>query len=143
MEIHNFTPYSALLGGVLIGTAATLLMWLNGRIAGISGVLSGLLPPVKGDAGWRIAFIAGLFIGGLAFRFGGGDMSSIVVEANTATLIGAGLLVGFGARLGGGCTSGHGVCGVGRLSNRGIVSTLIYVGVAMVTVFITRHVLGS
>lgn len=143
MEFHNFTPYSALLGGVLVGISATLLMWLNGRIAGISGILGGLLPPEKGESAWRLAFVVGLVGGGLAFAYGGGDMSSIAIEANTATLIGAGLLVGFGTRLGAGCTSGHGVCGIGRLSARGIVSTITYIGVAMITVFITHHVLGS
>jgi len=143
MEFHNFTPYSALLGGILVGIAATLLMWLNGRIAGISGILGGLLPPEKGDTVWRFAFVVGLVVGGLGFAYGGGDLSSVVIEANTATLIGAGLLVGFGTRLGAGCTSGHGVCGIGRLSTRGIVSTITYIGVAMITVYITRHVLGS
>lgn len=143
MEITNFTPVSALVGGALIGLSASLLMWLNGRIAGISGMFSGLLPPQKGDTGWRFAFLAGLLLGGLAFRYGGGDLSAITVEASTARLIGAGLLVGFGARLASGCTSGHGVCGVSRASPRGIVSTMVYVGVAMVTVYITHHVVGG
>lgn len=143
MEIYNFTPQSALIGGLIIGVAATALMWLNGRIAGISGILGGLLPPEKGDTDWRLAFVIGLVVGGLAFAYGGGDMSAITVEADTATLIGAGLLVGFGTRLGAGCTSGHGVCGIGRMSRRGITSTVIYIGVAMITVYITHHVMGG
>ena len=143
MEFQNLTPYSALLGGVLVGLAATLMMWLNGRIAGISGIFGGLLPPVKGDIAWRLAFVVGLVGGGFAFAYGGGDMSSITVEANTATLVGAGLLVGFGTRLGAGCTSGHGVCGIGRMSTRGIVSTITYIGVAMITVYFTHHLLGG
>ncbi len=143
MEIINFTPMNALVGGTLIGLSGALLMWLNGRIAGISGMLSGLLSPGSGDGAWRFAFLAGLLLGGLAFRYGGGDISAITIEANTARLIGAGLLVGFGARLASGCTSGHGVCGVSRASPRGIVSTLIYVGVAVLTVYITHHVIGG
>ncbi|MEN3950315.1 YeeE/YedE family protein [Iodidimonas sp. SYSU 1G8] len=142
MEIVNFTPLPALIGGMLIGLAAVLLMALNGRIAGISGILGGLLPPTKGDIPWRLAFIAGLVLGGLGFAAFGG-VSTIVIEAEVPLLIVAGLLVGVGTRMGSGCTSGHGICGIGRLSPRGIVATVIFMAVAMVTVFVTRHLIGA
>ena len=142
MEIVNFTPVPALIGGALIGLSSVLLMLLVGRIAGISGILGGLLPPVGGDTTWRLAFIVGMMLGGLGFVYLG-DVSSIVVEADMPLLIVAGLLVGFGTRLGSGCTSGHGICGVGRISPRGIVATVIFVAVAMVTVFVTRHLMGG
>ncbi len=142
MEIVDFTPVPALIGGALIGLAAVLLMLTTGRIAGISGILGGLLPPTGGDTTWRLAFIAGLMLGGLGLVYLG-DVSTIVIEADTPVLIAAGLLVGFGTRLGSGCTSGHGICGVGRLSPRGIAATAIFVAVAMITVFVTRHMLGG
>ncbi|MEN3973534.1 YeeE/YedE family protein [Emcibacter sp. SYSU 3D8] len=142
MEIVNFTPIPALIGGAMIGLASVLLMGLWGRIAGISGILGGLLPPAPGDTTWRLAFIVGLMLGGLGFVFLG-DVSSIVIEASTPILIVAGLLVGVGTRLGSGCTSGHGVCGVGRLSPRGMVATVLFVATGMATVFVTRHVIGG
>ena len=142
MEIVNFTPIPALIGGALVGLASVLLLLLNGRIAGVSGILGGLLPPTSGDTTWRLAFIAGLMLGGLGFVYLG-DVSAIAIEADTPLLIAAGLLVGVGTRLGLGCTSGHGICGVGRMSPRGIIATCIFVGVAMVTVFVTRHIMGS
>jgi len=143
MEIAStFDPVPALIGGVVIGIAATMMMWLNGRIAGISGILGGLLPPGS-DAMWRLAFVIGLIGGGLIFANAGGDLSAIRIEANTPMLIVAGLLVGYGTRLGSGCTSGHGVCGIGRMAPRGIVSTLVYIATAAVTVFITHHVIGG
>jgi uncharacterized membrane protein YedE/YeeE len=142
MEIVNFTPASALTGGVVIGAAATLLMWLNGRIAGISGILGGLLPPGS-DALWRLAFVVGLVCGGLVYAAAGGDLEAIEIESSHAVLVCAGLLVGYGTRLGSGCTSGHGVCGIGRLAPRGIVSTAIYMAVAAVTVYVTHHVIGG
>jgi uncharacterized membrane protein YedE/YeeE len=142
MEIVNFTPVPALIGGMLIGLGSVLLLLLSGRIAGISGILGGLLPPTRGDMTWRLAFIAGLAVSGLGFVLLG-DVSAIVIEADTPLLIAAGLLVGVGTRLGSGCTSGHGICGIGRLSPRGIVATCIFLGIGMVTVFVTRHVIGS
>ncbi|MGE0668036.1 MAG: YeeE/YedE family protein [Sphingomonadales bacterium] len=142
MEIVNFTPVPALIGGALIGLSAVLLMLSSGRIAGISGILGGLLPPTAGDTTWRLAFIVGLMLGGLVFAYLG-DLSSIEIEAETPLLIAAGLIVGVGTRLGSGCTSGHGICGVGRMSPRGLIATAIFVGVAMVTVFVTRHVIGG
>jgi uncharacterized membrane protein YedE/YeeE len=142
MEIVNFTPVPALIGGVLIGMASVLLLALNGRIAGISGILGGLLPPTAGDTTWRLAFIAGLMLAGLGFVYWG-DLQAIQIETETPVLIIAGLLVGVGTRIGSGCTSGHGICGIGRLSPRGIVATAIFIAVAMVTVFITRHAIGG
>lgn len=146
MDIVNFTPWSALAGGVIIGLAATLLMALNGRIAGISGILGGLLPPANhltNDIGWRIAFVIGLIGGGALFMAINGGTPPIFIEASLPVMVAAGLLVGYGTRLGSGCTSGHGVCGIGRASPRGLVSTMIYIGVAAVTVFITHHVIGG
>ncbi len=142
MDIVNFTPVPALIGGALIGLASILLLLLTGRIAGISGILGGLLPPTRGDTTWRLAFIAGLMLGGLGFVYLG-DPSAISIEADTPLLVAAGLLVGFGTRLGSGCTSGHGICGIGRTSPRGLVATCIFVGIGMVTVFVTRHIIGS
>lgn len=142
MEIVNFTPVPALIGGALIGLGSVLLLLLSGRIAGISGILGGLLPPSRSDTTWRLAFLAGLVLSGLGFVYLG-DVSAITIEADTPLLIAAGLLVGVGTRLGSGCTSGHGICGVGRLSPRGIVATCIFLGIGMVTVFVTRHVIGS
>jgi uncharacterized membrane protein YedE/YeeE len=142
MEIVNFTPVPALIGGALIGASAVLLMLLSGRIAGISGILGGLLPPTRGDTTWRLAFVVGLMLGGLAFVYLG-DLSGIVIEADVPVLIAAGLLVGVGTRLGSGCTSGHGICGVSRLSPRSLAATAIFLAVAVVTVFVTRHLLGA
>jgi len=142
MEIVNFTPVPALIGGALIGLGSVLLLLLSGRIAGISGILGGLLPPTRGDTTWRLAFLAGLVLSGLGFVYLG-DVSAIAIEADTPLLVAAGLLVGVGTRLGSGCTSGHGICGIGRLSPRGIVATCIFLGIGMVTVFVTRHVIGS
>ncbi|MBI1180759.1 MAG: YeeE/YedE family protein [Alphaproteobacteria bacterium] len=139
----NFTPIPAFVGGLLIGLSSILLLGLNGRIAGVSGILGGLLPPADSDTTWRLAFILGLVLGGEFFVMWGGDLRAVLIEANTPTLIAAGLLVGFGTRLGSGCTSGHGICGIGRLSPRSIVATVIFVAVAAVTVFVVRHVIGG
>ncbi|QRM35161.1 YeeE/YedE family protein [Microvirga sp. VF16] len=139
----NFTPVSALVGGLLIGTSAALLLVLNGRIAGISGILAGMLPPNRGEIGWRTAFLVGLLMAPLAYRAIGGALPPIVLDAPLGLLAAAGLLVGFGTRLGAGCTSGHGVCGIGRGSPRSIVATLVFMTTAIVTVLLTRHVLGS
>ena len=132
---------AGLLGGILLGIAATLLLLLNGRIAGISGITFNLLQrSARGEAAWRLAFLAGLMIvGGLAMRMVGQRALS---PAPLAVLVLAGVLVGYGTRLGGGCTSGHGVCGIGRLSKRSVVATCTFVAAAMVTVFVLRHVMG-
>lgn len=140
--MENFTPISALIGGALIGVSAGLLLWLNGRIAGISGIAGGLLSPSKGEIGWRALFLVGL-VGGVAiYRLAGGGLQSIDITSSIPLLLAGGLLVGLGTGIGGGCTSGHGVCGMARLSPRSIVATVVFLAVAGVTVFVTRHVIG-
>jgi len=134
----QFTPWTSLLGGVLIGAAAALLLLLNGRIAGISGILGGLLRPVAGDAGWRIAFLAGLLLAPAIYRLVA-SLPVPTIEAGYPLLIAAGLLVGVGTRYGGGCTSGHGVCGLSRLSPRSAVATAAFMGAGFATVFFLRH----
>ena len=131
---------TALLGGVLIGGAATLLLWLNGRIAGISGIVAGVLMPRNGEVAWRVAFLVGLIGAGAAYLW-------LVPGAYVPRqgfppllLVVAGLLVGFGTRMGNGCTSGHGVCGLGRLSLRSLAAVLTFMATAFVTTYIVRHV---
>jgi uncharacterized protein len=140
--MEHFTPVSALTGGFLIGISTALLLVLNGRIAGISGILSGLLEPVRGETGWRMAFLTGTFASPLIYLAFGGALPPVTLDASVPLLIVAGLLVGFGTRLGAGCTSGHGVCGVGRLSPRSIVATVVFTVTAAVTVFVSRHLIG-
>jgi uncharacterized membrane protein YedE/YeeE len=130
-----------LAGGLLIGLAAAMLLLLNGRIAGISGIVSGLLRPIKGDVAWRIAFVAGLIFSPIAFSVAA-PLPAIQIEADAASLITAGLLVGIGTRYGSGCTSGHGVCGLSRLSPRSMVATALFMVAGFVTVFITRHLIA-
>jgi uncharacterized protein len=143
MEIDwsHFTPWSALGGGVLIGIAAAWLILVDGRILGASGILAGLIAPLRGDWLWRLGLIAGLIaspiLARLLFGSGGG-----VIAAPLPILLLGGLLVGFGARLGNGCTSGHGVCGLARLSPRSAVATGVFMAAAFLTVFITRHIFG-
>ncbi|CAO4134788.1 YeeE/YedE family protein [Methylorubrum extorquens] len=141
--MDGFTPLSATLGGVMIGAAAALFLLLNGRIAGISGILGGLLAPPSGQTGWRAAFLAGLVLAPLVYVGLGGSLPSVTVDASFPLLVVAGLLVGFGARLGAGCTSGHGVCGIGRGSPRSLAATGTFMAVAILTVFVTRHLLGA
>ena len=137
--MENFTPVSGLVGGLLIGLAVALLLWLNGRLAGISGVVGGLLPGGTRDGWWRAAFVAGLVLGALAYvRVAGAPVD---VTASLPVLVVGGLLVGFGTRLGSGCTSGHGLCGLARFSRRSVVATAVFFGVAMLTVFVGSHVL--
>lgn len=138
--MEDFTPVSGLVGGLLIGLAVTLMLLLNGRIAGISGIVGGLLAPKGGDRGWRVAFVAGLLLGALAYILAMGGPAPVNVLASPPAILAGGLLVGFGTRLGSGCTSGHGLCGMARLSRRSIVATAVFFGVAMLTVFLTRHV---
>ena len=140
--MENFTPISALAGGLLIGASAALLLVLNGRIAGISGILGGLLQPARGEIGWRLAFLAGLFIAPSVYVAFGGVLPAVTLTAPLWLLIIAGLIVGFGTRLGAGCTSGHGVCGIGRGSPRSLVATATFMATAILTVFATRHLLG-
>jgi uncharacterized membrane protein YedE/YeeE len=135
----NFTPLPALAGGVLIGLAAVWLLWANGRIAGVSGILHGIADAAA-DHAWRIAFIAGLLAAGIAWHLLG--LAPLPREDFSLTAAAlAGVLVGFGTRLGGGCTSGHGVCGLARLSLRSLVAVVVFMGAGMVATFIMRHVL--
>jgi uncharacterized membrane protein YedE/YeeE len=139
----EFTPISGLIGGMLIGVASLLMLLGNGRIAGISGILGGLLPPVRGDSAWRATFIGGLVLAALAWPLVTGDRLPVDLQASWPLMLIAGFIVGFGTRLGSGCTSGHGVCGIGRLAPRSIVATLTFMATAIGTTFVMRHVLGG
>jgi uncharacterized protein len=139
----DFTPVSAAIGGGLIGLSAVLLMLLTGRIAGISGIFAGGLGFGTNDKGWRVAFIAGLILAPLIAGWVGYAMPSPQMPASWAVVIAAGLLVGFGTRFGGGCTSGHGICGIARLSGRSITATVIFMFAAIVVVALVRHVLAG
>jgi uncharacterized protein len=135
-----FTPISGLIGGLLIGLAVALTMLLNGRMAGISGIVGGLVNPKAGDRGWRAAFVMGLPLGALAYILVAGGPTQVNVLASPPAILVGGLLVGFGTRMGSGCTSGHGLCGLALLSWRSAVATAVFFGVAMLTVFLTGHV---
>lgn len=138
-----FTPVSALVGGLLIGLAASLFILLNGRIAGISGILGGLFSrPAKADIPWRGAFVLGLLVAPMAWQVVV-PLPPMVIEANYPLLIVAGLLVGVSTRYGSGCTSGHGVCGLSRLSPRSLAATLTFMASGVATVYVVRHVLGG
>ena len=141
MEIDwtHFTPWSAVAGGALIGLAAALLILLNGRVAGISGMLGALLRPTPGDAAWRALFLLGVVLAPLVYA-AIRPVPELHIEAATGTLVVAGLLVGIGTRYGSGCTSGHGVCGIARLSPRSIAATCVFMLVGFATVFLLRHV---
>jgi len=137
----HFTPWTALGGGVLIGLAAAVFVLFNGRIAGISGILGGLLRPVRGDMGWRLAFLAVLVVAPVFY----GLVSALpgaAVAADEGTLVAAGLLVGVGTRYGAGCTSGHGVCGISRRSPRSLIATAAFMFAGFVTVYLVRHALS-
>ncbi|MEX5744168.1 YeeE/YedE family protein [Massilia sp. X63] len=137
----HFTPWSSLAGGLLIGAAAAAFILFNGRIAGISGILGGLLRPSGGDVGWRIAFLLGLVGAPLAYALFAA-LPTATVAAGELTLIVAGLLVGVGTRYGAGCTSGHGVCGLSRQSPRSLAATAAFMLAGFATVFVVRHLLG-
>jgi len=137
----DFTPWAALGGGLLIGLAAAMFVLFNGRIAGISGILGGLLRPAPGELGWRIAFLLGLLAAPLVYTLAA-PLPAMRIDAGTGTLIAAGLLVGIGTRYGAGCTSGHGVCGLARGSARSLAATLAFMGAGFATVFIVRHLLA-
>jgi len=137
----DFTPWTALGGGLLIGLAAAMFVLFNGRIAGISGILGGLLRPAPGELGWRIAFLLGLLAAPLVYTLAA-PLPAMRIDAGTGTLIAAGLLVGIGTRYGAGCTSGHGVCGLARGSARSLAATLAFMGAGFATVFIVRHLLA-
>ena len=137
----NLTPWSAIGGGLLIGTAASAFIMFNGRIAGISGILAGLMRPARGDILWRLAFLVGLLIAPLLYQLVA-PLPHIRIEANSSTLVVAGLLVGLGTRYGAGCTSGHGVCGLARRSVRSLVATASFMAAGFAVVFVVRHVLA-
>ena len=137
----SFTPWLSLAGGLLVGLAATLLILFNGRIAGISGIAGRLLRPARGDVAWRLAFVLGLAAAPLAWR-AVAAAPGLHVAASTITLVIAGLLVGLGTRLGSGCTSGHGVCGLSRGSIRSLAATACFMAAGVATVFFVRHLLG-
>lgn len=142
IDWNAFTPVPALLGGALIGAAAAAFIVLNGRIAGVSGILGGLLRPVRGDVAWRAAFVAGLLAAPPAWSLFGA-LPEARVDAGYAVLVAAGLLVGIGTRYGSGCTSGHGVCGISRLSPRSLVATLAFMAAGFATVYAARHLIGA
>jgi len=137
----DFTPWSALGGGMLIGPATAMFVLFNGRIAGISGIVGGLLRPAPDERGWRIAFLFGLVAAPLVYTLAA-PLPAMRIDAGTGTLIAAGLLVGIGTRYGAGCTSGHGVCGLARGSARSLAATLAFMAAGFATVFIVRHLLA-
>ena len=140
----SFTPFASLIGGILIGVSAVALMASHGRIAGISGIVSRLLPPYQdGQGAGRLAFVLGLVLASLAAKILADSPVTQTVSGNLPMMAVAGLLVGFGTVLGNGCTSGHGVCGLARFSKRSLVATLVFMATAFTTVFLTRHVVGG
>ena len=142
IDWQSFTPWSSLAGGILIGVAASVLILFNGRIAGISGIIGGLLKPSGGDIGWRIAFIGGLLGAPLIYRLTT-ELPVIAIDAGNGVLIAAGLLVGIGSRYGSGCTSGHGVCGISRLSPRSLAATLIFMAAGFAATYAVRHLINN
>lgn len=135
----EFTPWTSLAGGLLIGLAAAMMILFNGRILGVSGIVGALLLPRGGDVGWRLFFLAGLLCAPLLARMGAAPR----IDAGWGTLVAAGLLVGLGTRYGSGCTSGHGVCGLSRLSPRSLAATLAFMGAGFATVYVARHLLAA
>ncbi len=136
--MEHFTPVASLLGGLFIGLAASLLWVMNGRIAGISGIIGNLASAPARDIGWRVAFLLGLILAPMVYA-AAVVPPGIRIDASIPEIIAGGLLVGFGTRLGGGCTSGHGVCGIARLSPRSIVATIVFMASGMITVYAIRH----
>lgn len=139
IDWQNFTPWSSLGGGILLGIAASIFILANGRVLGISGIVSGLLRPREGDTGWRISFLLGIFTAPAIYLLATGSVN-INIDASWLTIAIAGLLVGIGSRLGSGCTSGHGICGLSRLSIRSLVALLAFMGSGIATVYLVRHV---
>ena len=139
----NFTPISAAIGGALIGLSAALLMLFNGRIAGITGLFAGLIDPLATDRGWRAAFIVGLIVAPLSAALLGYTIPVPRLPTSFVTLAVAGVLVGFGTRLSNGCTSGHGICGIARLSPRSLAATAVFMAAAIIVVAVSRHVIGG
>jgi len=141
IDWNAFTPWHALAGGAAIGIAVSAFALLNGRVTGISGILAGVLQPLAGDTTWRVAFLFGLMLAPALYA--AYETPVIQIDADYPVLIVAGLLVGLGTRFGSGCTSGHGVCGLSRFSQRSLVATLAFMGAAFATVFLVRHVIGG
>lgn len=143
MEIIQFDAVGAYVGGLVMGLSAMLLFLLRGDVAGVNGMVTGIIKPLKGEVSWRILFLVGLVVGGYLYRGVGGVLETLepVVEGNWVIL--AGLLVGIGATFGGGCTSGHGICGISRWSMRSIMATVSFMISAIVTVYLIRHVIGG
>jgi len=142
IEWTAFTPWAATLGGVVLGAAVALLLLVNGRVAGISGIVGGLLKPLPGDIGWRLAFVAGLLLSPLLYTVFAGA-PPIAIDASYPVMTLAGVVVGVGVRYGGGCTSGHGVCGISRLSPRSLVATVSFIATGFATVYALRHLGGN
>ena len=142
IDWNHFTPWASLIGGLLLGVASAVFILINGRILGISGILGGLLPPKVGDIGWRVAFLRGMLAAPTVFMTlaPAGLASEPRIDAGFWTVIAAGLLVGIGTRYASGCTSGHGVCGLSRLSPRSLVATLSFMGAGFFIVYIVRHI---
>lgn len=141
MDMLNFTPGTSAAGGALIGLAAAIFILVNGRIAGISGILGGLLRPMAGDISWRIAFVLGLVMAPVLYGLFA-ELPTIRIDSGFPALVIAGILVGIGTRYGSGCTSGHGICGISRLSPRSLVATASFMAAGFATVFVLRHLLG-
>ena len=141
--MENFTPVSATIGGMLIGMAAVLLMGLTGRIAGISGIFSGVFFGKQGDRLWRVLFVAGLILGPVVYTLVSGTNPAFEMTSNWGTIVIGGLFVGFGTRLGSGCTSGHGICGLARLSPRSVVAVAVFMAAGFATVALVKSILGA
>ena len=140
IDWSHFTPSASLAGGLLLGLAAAMFILVNGRILGVSGILGGLLAPRSGDVAWRLSFLVGMAVAPLvAASLFPASIGLPRIDAGYLTIAGAGLLVGFGTRYGSGCTSGHGVCGLSRLSPRSLVSTLTFMGAGFLMVYLLRH----
>ena len=138
IDWNHFTPWASLAGGVLLGLASAMFILVNGRILGISGIIGGLLRPTSGDVGWRLSFLLGLLVAPLLYILVASPTAPRI-DAGWTTVVVAGLLVGVGTRYGSGCTSGHGVCGLSRLSPRSLAATLAFMGAGFLTVFLARH----
>jgi uncharacterized membrane protein YedE/YeeE len=141
--MSNFTPVSALIGGALIGLATAIYILGLGRVAGVSGILGSLLRPRSGEAPAQLAFVAGLVAAPLLMGAAGAPLPALSIDASLPVVIAGGFLVGFGTRLGGGCTSGHGVCGIARFSTRSLVATMLFMAAGAAVVFVVRHLIGG
>ncbi len=139
--MSHFTPVASVLGGVLLGVASSMLFLVNGRILGVSGIVGGMPAAPDGDRLWRVVFLAGMLVGGVSLLVVARSSLAIASESTVPLAVGAGVLVGVGTRLGNGCTSGHGLCGIARLSRRSLVATLVFMACAALTVLVVRHVL--